>query len=324
MVASNTSFPATADSASARVLRAKRSDFAKLVLSKTTRRNEWTIGSEIVALDFATVFSDALETSHWSALLGWVEHACERHPDSTSLRRLLAAGTQCARQILSDQMPAAEIPDFTAIDERIRRIASKPRGVELAGPSQTVEEIDVLLDQMIARLDRSDRMTAEHSRAVAAWCTRIALKMSLSPADAVFVGRCGLIHDIGKLSTPPHILKAPRRLDDEEMAIMRLHAQVGGEMVSAIPSLAPMTPIVQGHHERVDGRGYPDSLSSSEIVLAARIVSVADSFNAMIGTRPYRLPMPPTAALSELVRHRGTQFDPRVVDAMIGVVTTNS
>jgi HD-GYP domain-containing protein (c-di-GMP phosphodiesterase class II) len=95
---------------------------------------------------------------------------------------------------------------------------------------------------------------------------------------------------------------------------------VGGRIVAARDRLAPFVPIVRSHHERLDGKGYPDGLRTTAIPLAARIVSVADSFNAMIGRRAYRLPLPPTEALDELDRNRGTQFDPEIVAAMIRIV----
>ena len=101
---------------------------------------------------------------------------------------------------------------------------------------------------------------------------------------------------------------------------MRDHAAEGGRIVGALPALAAFIPIVRGHHERLDGQGYPDGLKAGAIPLAARIVSVADSFNAMIGRRPHRSPMVPDDALGELERHRGTQFDPEVVGAMVRIV----
>jgi HD-GYP domain-containing protein (c-di-GMP phosphodiesterase class II) len=108
------------------------------------------------------------------------------------------------------------------------------------------------------------------------------------------------------------------------MNVMRRHAEDGGAIITAIPLLAQHTPAVRGHHERLDGRGYPDGLAASKIPLAARIVSVADSFNAMIGNRPYRQPMRPATALEELKRHAGTQFDPEVIEAMNDVLTKRS
>jgi HD-GYP domain-containing protein (c-di-GMP phosphodiesterase class II) len=134
------------------------------------------------------------------------------------------------------------------------------------------------------------------------------------------VTRCGLIHDVGKTRTPTEILQAPRRLNSDEWAIMRDHAAEGARMIARQPLLSRFGPIVRGHHERLDGQGYPDGLRLGAIPMAARIVSVADCFNAMIGRRPYRLPMAPTEALNELECHRGTQFDPDVVEAMVRIV----
>ncbi|GAC1590987.1 MAG: hypothetical protein NVS3B28_18400 [Candidatus Velthaea sp.] len=123
------------------------------------------------------------------------------------------------------------------------------------------------------------------------------------------------------MATPTEVLNAPRKLTDPEMVIMRRHAADGAAMIVALPLLTNLTPAVKHHHERIDGRGYPDGLKGTSIAAAARIVCVADAFNAMIGRRPYRLPFPPAVALERLQEARGTQFDPEVVDAMVDVVT---
>ncbi len=102
---------------------------------------------------------------------------------------------------------------------------------------------------------------------------------------------------------------------------MRRHAEDGALMIAAMPLVSHMTPAVRNHHERFDGRGYPDGLAGGAIPSFARIVAVADAFNAMIGRRPYRPPFAPSVALERLVESRGTQFDPIVVDAMVDVIT---
>jgi putative nucleotidyltransferase with HDIG domain len=183
-----------------------------------------------------------------------------------------------------------------------------------------IDDIDTSIEILFERLDIVAPLMSEHSRAVSAWCGRLARLLSLSEDEIAFVTRCGLIHDIGKMHTPADILAAPRQLTPEEWTIMRDHAADGGRIVSEVPLLRPFAPIVRGHHERIDGKGYPDGLKGGAIPLAARIVAVADSFNAMIGRRPYRLPLAPTDALNELARHRGTQFDPEIVEAMERVV----
>jgi HD-GYP domain-containing protein (c-di-GMP phosphodiesterase class II) len=182
------------------------------------------------------------------------------------------------------------------------------------------DDIDATIEELFGHLSEAAPLMAEHSRAVSAWCSRIARAFGLSQRDSEFVTRGGLVHDVGKIWTPAEILNAPRGLTPREWEIMRDHAPAGAWAVGEKAMLRPFVPIVRGHHERLDGAGYPDGLRGSAIPLAARIVSVADSFNAMIGRRPYRLPMAPTDALAELERHRGTQFDPEVVDAMIRIV----
>jgi putative two-component system response regulator len=145
--------------------------------------------------------------------------------------------------------------------------------------------------------------------------------MNLGDDLALVVQRGGLLHDIGKIATPSEILNAPRRLTDEERIVIERHPAEGAEIVIDVPSLEPYIPMVRSHHERLDGLGYPDRLREAEISIAVRIVTVADCFNAMIGRRPYRPPLAPSFGLEELRRHRGTHFDPDVVEAMAQVVT---
>ena len=138
--------------------------------------------------------------------------------------------------------------------------------------------------------------------------------------DALHASRSGLIHDVGKSAVPLAILTAPRALDSDERSVMEEHVTLGERIVSEQPVLRPFAPAVRNHHERYDGRGYPDGLRGEQIALVTRIVTVADAFNAMIDRRPYRAPRAPAAALLELVHERGRQFDPGIVDAMIAVV----
>ena len=164
-------------------------------------------------------------------------------------------------------------------------------------------------------------MTAEHARAVSAWCARIARRLRWPDSDIALVARGGMIHDIGKMTTPKPVLLAPRRLDAAEREVIETHVVQGERMLAAMPSLIDLRGMVRSHHERIDGKGYPDGLRGSHIDMCVRIVSVADSFNAMIGRRPYRLPAPPSRALEELAAAAGTQFDPEIVEAMTDVVT---
>lgn len=186
---------------------------------------------------------------------------------------------------------------------------------------ESLEPVDLAIETWIDRIGRNDRATAMHSRAVGAWAMRIALHLKIEPAEAVHIGRCGTIHDVGKIGTPLEILTAPRRLTPREWKEMERHVVDGWTMVNDDPLLSTFGAVVRHHHERFDGAGYPDGLAENAIDLPTRIVTVADAFNAMIAERPYRVSLPPAVALEELERHSGTQFDPACVDAMRAVVT---
>lgn len=187
--------------------------------------------------------------------------------------------------------------------------------------SEAIDDVDVAIGRLVARLDAHDPLTSEHSRAVGSWCTRIARRLRLDDRTARYLGRCGLIHDIGKARVPLSVLAAPRRLDEREWKVMKAHVTAGESIAKREEVLHDHLPAIRSHHERLDGSGYPDGISGSELPLSARVVAVADCFNAMIGRRPYRPALPPSRALEELQRHRGTHFDPDVVDAMVVVVT---
>jgi HD-GYP domain-containing protein (c-di-GMP phosphodiesterase class II) len=116
-------------------------------------------------------------------------------------------------------------------------------------------------------------------------------------------------------------LHAPRKLTDEEWVLMRSHTTAGEKIVLEASSLAQFAPIVRSHHERLDGKGYPDGLGAEQIPLHTRIVTVADCFNAMIGRRPYRAPMAPASALEQLDANVGKQFDADIVAAFHEVVS---
>lgn len=228
------------------------------------------------------------------------------------------------RAIFTSAVPAFERglgrDGFDDLAARLAAVTAKPRLVRGDLGADTIDELDVLLADMVGRVEANDPMTAEHCRAVSAWCARIANRMSLSRSEATFVARGGLIHDVGKSVTPLEILQAPRKLTADEWHVMREHVLNGHEMVRDHHKLRDFSSVVRSHHERFDGGGYPDQLDRTRIPIGVRIVSVADSFNAMIGRRPYRTPMPPDRAVEELKRNAGGQFDPVVVEVLVDVI----
>jgi len=279
-----------------------------------------TVAAEVVVMRFVERFSTAVGAADWTALLSWVDGACRRYAGILPAPALIATAVDAVARELAGATHSLDAAELQVVREEVERLISRPRAVAESA-NEPIDELDVALDDLLMRLEGADVLTAEHSRAVSRWCARLAKRLALSKADAIHVTRAGLVHDVGKLTTPNEILNAPRRLSDEEMDVMRKHAEEGAKIVAATPLAVGLFPAVRNHHERFDGRGYPDGLAGSAIPSAARIVSVADAFNAMIGRRPYRPPFPPAVALERLNENRGTQFDPIVVDAMIDVVT---
>lgn len=179
---------------------------------------------------------------------------------------------------------------------------------------------DTRVDSLVGALEAYDLGSGLHSHATAFWCRRVAESLGMTSRESTFAALCGLLHDIGKVSTPSAILLKPGPLDTDEWEIIRSHSADGARMLAAIPSLREVAPIVRSHHERPDGYGYPDRLQGASIPLTARIVSVADAYHAMISQRVYRRPYSPAQALRVLREGSGTQWDGPIVNAMIASV----
>jgi HD-GYP domain-containing protein (c-di-GMP phosphodiesterase class II) len=143
----------------------------------------------------------------------------------------------------------------------------------------------------------------------------------LDTAETRVVGLAAELHDIGKMAIPDAILDKRAQLDTADSAFMQRHTIIGERIVAAAPALLSIAPLVRSSHERMDGRGYPDGLSGSDIPLASRIVAVCDAFDAMVSGRHYRQPVAVADAMAELLRCAGTQFDPSVVEAFAAALS---
>jgi putative nucleotidyltransferase with HDIG domain len=159
--------------------------------------------------------------------------------------------------------------------------------------------------------------TYQHSLRVGRNSASLARALALPLNQVAVIGRAALLHDIGKAAVPPRILAFRGRPSDEEVLALQLHVTVGEEVLAAVPDLAAAAPVVGATHERFDGAGYPNRLSGTDIPLGARIISVADVYDAMTSIRPYRRPLTHLEANRELARVAGTQLDPDVVHAWI-------
>ena len=174
-------------------------------------------------------------------------------------------------------------------------------------------------EALLAMLGERDSQTCCHSKATGEWARRLCAAMGLANDLTDFIALCALLHDIGKIATPESILFKPGPLTSAEWDVMRDHSAAGQRILNQIPTLSRCALIVRAHHERWDGLGYPDALVGENIPFEARVVAVADAFHAMISDRPYRKAIPPRRALEILQSGRGTQWDPHVVDSMLGL-----
>jgi putative nucleotidyltransferase with HDIG domain len=169
-------------------------------------------------------------------------------------------------------------------------------------------------------LEAKDPYARGHSQRVGAWSRRLAESLGL-PADQVeSVGQAGLLHDIGKIGVPEAVLRKRDPLDHDEWALMRSHPVVGAQIVAPFEFFATGALAIRHHHERWDGSGYPDGLSGRAIPLGARIVAVADVFEALTSDRPYRPALPRDAALAHLFAAAGRSLDADVIGALLALV----
>jgi putative nucleotidyltransferase with HDIG domain len=167
-------------------------------------------------------------------------------------------------------------------------------------------------------VDKRDIITANHSRQVKRIAVDIGREMRVSEAELEALEWGGLLHDVGKIGVPDAVLLKQERLNREERMIMNAHPVLGAQIIAPVTKLAPELPIIRHHHEWYNGSGYPDRLIGDEIPKLARILHVADAFEAMTAARPYRMtPLTPEQALGELRKFAGIQFDPAVVDAFV-------
>lgn len=166
-------------------------------------------------------------------------------------------------------------------------------------------------------IEKRDPYTGGHTKRVLEYCLAIAGELKLKPGDLEVLKLSAVLHDIGKIGIEDRILKKDAPLNSEEAASMRTHPQCGAEILKHVPQMKDIVPGMLHHHERVDGLGYPCGYKNSEIPLTAKIISVADTYDAMTTTRPYRKGLASGLALKELRRFSGRQFDPKVVNAFM-------
>jgi len=195
------------------------------------------------------------------------------------------------------------------------------RGEELGQRTKELASLQVgLLSTVMQTLSMRDAMTARHSAAVARYSREVARMLGLPEREQDLIHTAALLHDIGKFIFPDAILFADRKLSDEEWEIVKLHPEQGAKLVRRIDGYGPVAEIIHSHHERVDGRGYPNGLGGDDIPLGSRIIAAADTYDVMTSRDSYRRPVSSEAALAELRRVAGSQLDPQVVEVFTQMI----
>jgi HD-GYP domain-containing protein (c-di-GMP phosphodiesterase class II) len=252
-------------------------------------------------------------------LTSYTNYMAVRQLASRLYRRVLDQTREmfCLNPSRSAGVQASEVD---RLDDAMIRILSE---LKFQFDSQKrVERNDLIqtITALATALEARDPYTKNHSRSVARLTVRLARRMGLE-RDALYeLHLAGLLHDIGKIGVPDHILLKPSRLTEEEMRLVEHHVEWSYSILHPIKLLGQVGIIARHHHERFDGKGYPDRLTGEEIPYGARIMAVVDMFMAMTEDRPYRKGLPVSAAIAELRRVSGTQLDPRCVNEFLALL----
>jgi HD-GYP domain-containing protein (c-di-GMP phosphodiesterase class II) len=215
--------------------------------------------------------------------------------------------------------------DFTTQDSKLLTSIANETAIYLENSSLFSDARGMMMGLMHAltsAVDAKDTYTCGHSQRVALFGREIAMRAGLPEAQVERVYMAGLLHDVGKIGVPEEVLRKPGKLTDEEFTLMKQHVEIGARILKDVRQIDDLIPGVLYHHERYDGKGYPHNLAGQDIPLVARILCVADCFDAMTSNRTYRKALPIEVALMEIRRCAGTQFDPLLADAFLSIGAT--
>ncbi|USG65868.1 HD domain-containing protein [Brevibacillus ruminantium] len=232
------------------------------------------------------------------------------------IRSLIEATEALQQGNFSIRVKKHRMAEIAQLEEKFNRMASQLQALIKRERDYMQTGLDQIVRSFYLAVEMKDPYTAGHSERVTEYALMIYDHMNTS--EKVGFTRddlryAGLMHDIGKVAIPDRVLLKEGKLTNEEYELIKLHASIGANIVNQIISLSHVSPGVRHHHERWDGRGYPDRLSGTDIPLMGRILAVADTFDAMTSTRSYRNAMTLEAAHAEILRCSGTQFDPEIV-----------
>jgi HD-GYP domain-containing protein (c-di-GMP phosphodiesterase class II) len=281
------------------------------------RQRAFRYGDEV----FVVILSGAGESRARQAALALQQHVSEEAGSPDNLPLTAAVGW-----VLAEEGDEGSV--LRAALRALERAKGRPEGIsglpaEAQNPDPFVEGENQVLGiawTLVEALEAKDPYIKEHLRAVSGLALRIGSEISLPGEQMEALASGALLHDVGKIGIPDRILQKSGRLTEDEYAEIKRHPVLGVSILTPATELASALPVVKHHHERFDGKGYPDGLRGEDIPLIARIVSVADAFDSMIRARPYGYGISRKAALREIEENSGTQFDPRIVRALLEVV----
>jgi putative nucleotidyltransferase with HDIG domain len=227
------------------------------------------------------------------------------------------------QELLATVAQASEAARLRRENERltaeVQRQNGQLREINLMLEEMVRQRTQALLEGLIAALDYRDAETQWHSRRVSLYARRLAQQLGIGEPELTVIERGALLHDIGKIGVRDRVLLKPGPLSADEWTEMKRHPELGWALLQRVDYLRPASSIVLQHQEKWDGTGYPAGRKGEEIVIGARIFHVVDTLDAITSDRPYRKARPFAEAEDELIRCRGSQFDPRVVDAFLSV-----
>ena len=290
-----------------------------------------SVGHEVVGAESAEHALDLLDTAEFDLIVSDVvmpglsglellEAARRRHASlpvvlvtgAGTYETLSQALTRGAAGLVTKPFAHAELQ--TAVSDALER-ATRTRDElreRLLAPT--------LASALANAIEARDSYLHGHCERLASLAVRIAEDLGVAPEEIEIVRLGAILHDVGKIGIPDRVLLKPGPLDDEERRIIETHTEIGDKLLEPLDLLAGARPIVRHHHERWDGGGYPDGLAREEIPVGARIVAVADSVEAMTSRQLYRKPLEEDEIIAELQKHRGKQWDPAVVDIVLGLI----
>lgn len=223
-----------------------------------------------------------------------------------------------------------ETPDYQLLMKTLAELDELQKNLQIEVKKQTKkaedrrEKVERLSEQVILTLaktiDAKDKYTNGHSERVAAYSREIAKRMGMSEQEQQEIYHMGLLHDVGKIGISDAIINKPGKLTEEEYQMIKKHPEIGGEILATISELPNISIGAKYHHEKYDGTGYPSKVAGEDIPLRARIIGIADAYDAMTSRRSYRDVLPQQVVREEIEKGRGTQFAPECVDIMLQMI----